>query len=78
MPLALLAFCAFAERLSGDPLGWLHAQAQWGYSVGHRPWVELMRLFDGIERYGLYGYFFRSRSPLTTSCTGCSRSCSSR
>jgi len=58
VPLALLAFCAFAEQLSGDPLGWLHAQAQWGYSVGHRPWVELMRLFDGIERYGLYGYFF--------------------
>jgi hypothetical protein len=58
VPLALLGFCAFAERLSGDPLGWLHAQAQWGYSVGHRPWIELMRLLDGIERHGLYGYFF--------------------
>jgi hypothetical protein len=58
VPLALLAVCAFAERLSGGPLGWLHAQAQWGYSVGHRPWIELMRLFDGIERYGLHGYFF--------------------
>jgi hypothetical protein len=56
--LAMLAFCGFAQQLSGDPLGWLHAQAQWGYSVGHRPWIELMRLVDGIERQGLYGYFF--------------------
>ena len=58
VPLAFAAFCAFAYRLSGDPLGWLRAQAQWGYSVGNRPWVELMRLVDGIERNGLYGYFF--------------------
>jgi Mannosyltransferase (PIG-V) len=58
VPLAFAAFCAFAYRLSGDPFGWLRAQAQWGYSVGHRPWMELMRLFDGIERHGLYGYFF--------------------
>jgi hypothetical protein len=58
VPLAFLGFCAFAARLSGDPLGWLHAQAQWGYSVGHPPWVELMRLIDGVERHGLYGYFF--------------------
>ena len=26
--------------------------------VGNRPWVELMRLLDGLERHGLYGYFF--------------------
>jgi hypothetical protein len=58
VPLAFAAFCAFAYSLSGDPLGWLRAQAQWGYSVGNRPWVELMRLLDGIERSGLYGYFF--------------------
>ncbi len=58
VPLAFLAFCTFAYRLSGDPLGWLRAQAQWGYSVGNQPWVELMRLIDGIERSGLYGYFF--------------------
>jgi len=58
VPLGLAAFCAFAWRLSGDPLGWLHAQARWGYTVGNRPWVELMRLVDGLERHGLYGYFF--------------------
>jgi hypothetical protein len=58
VPVALACYCAFAWRLSGDPLGWLRAQATWGYSVGNRPWVELMRLVDGIERSGLYGYFF--------------------
>jgi hypothetical protein len=58
VPLGLAAFCAFSWRLSGDPLGWLHAQARWGYTVGNRPWVELMRLVDGLERHGLYGYFF--------------------
>ena len=58
VPLGFAAFCGFAYRLSGDPLGWLRAQAQWGYSVGNRPWVELMRLVDGLERSGLYGYFF--------------------
>ena len=58
VPLGFAAFCAFAYRLSGDPLGWLRAQAQWGYSVGNQPWVELMRLVDGLERNGLYGYFF--------------------
>lgn len=58
VPLGFGAFCAFAYRLSGDPLGWLHAQAQWGYTVGNRPWVELLRLIDGLEKQGLYGYFF--------------------
>ena len=58
VPLGFGAFCAFAYRLSGDPLGWLRAQAQWGYTVGNRPWVELMRLLDGLEKHGLYGYFF--------------------
>ncbi len=58
VPLGFGAFCAFAFRLTGDPFGWLRAQAQWGYTVGNRPWVELMRLLDGLERQGLYGYFF--------------------
>jgi len=58
VPIGFGAFCAFAYRLSGDPLGWLRAQAQWGYTVGNRPWVELMRLLDGLEKHGPYGYFF--------------------
>ena len=58
VPLGFGAFCAFAYRLSGDPLGWLRAQEQWGYTVGNRPWVELMRLLDGLEKHGPYGYFF--------------------
>jgi hypothetical protein len=57
-PLALAAFCAYARRLSGDPLGWLHAQEHWGFVVGNRPWVELMRLLDGLGKHGPYGYFF--------------------
>ena len=58
VPLGLGAFCVFAYRLTGDPLGWLSAQEHWGYAVGNRPWVELMRLLDGLDRQGLYGYFF--------------------
>jgi hypothetical protein len=58
VPAGLGVFCAFVSRLSGDPLGWLHAQDRWGYTVGNRPWVELMRMLDGLEKQGLYGYFF--------------------
>jgi len=58
VPLGFASFCAFAWRLSGHPLGWLHAQAQWGYTVGNRSWAELMRMLDGLEKHGLYGYFF--------------------
>lgn len=58
VPAALGLFCVYAYRLSGDPLAWLHAQNHWGYTVGNRPWVELMRLVDGLERFGFYGYFF--------------------
>jgi hypothetical protein len=58
VPPGLASFCVFAWRLSGDPLGRLRAQAQRGYTVGNRPRVELMRLLDGLEKHGLYGYFF--------------------
>jgi len=58
VPLGLAGYCAFSWRLSGDPLGWLHAQARWGYTVGNRPWVELMHMIDGLEQHGVYGYFF--------------------
>jgi len=58
VPLGLALFCAYCWRLSGDPLAWLHAQAQWGYTLGNAPTVELMRMVDGLVRYGPYGYFF--------------------
>ncbi|HVO13129.1 MAG TPA: mannosyltransferase family protein [Vicinamibacteria bacterium] len=58
VPLGLGLFCAYCWRLSGDPLAWLHAQAQWGFSVGNVPWNELMRLLDGLAGRGPYGYFF--------------------
>jgi len=57
-PAGLGLFCAYVARLTGDPLAWLHAQSQWGYTVGNRPWVELMRLLDGIGAHGLHDYFF--------------------
>jgi hypothetical protein len=58
VPAGLGLFCLYVGRLTGDPLAWLHAQGQWGYTVGNRPWVELMRLLDGLSSRGLYGYFF--------------------
>jgi hypothetical protein len=58
VPLGLGLFCLFVQRLSGDPLGWLHAQQHWGYTLGNNPWVELMRIIDAVERLGPYGYFF--------------------
>jgi hypothetical protein len=58
VPAGLGVYSAFAWRLTGDPLGWLHAQNAWGYTLGNRPWVELMKVLDGLERFGAYGYFF--------------------
>lgn len=60
IPLALAGFCAFVYTLTGDPLGWLAAQAQWGYSLGHPPWEQLVRLISGVFQYGPYGFFFTS------------------
>ncbi len=58
VPLGFALYCAFVQRLAGEPLAWLHAQQHWGYSVGNRPWVELMHVIDAIEKLGPYGYFF--------------------
>ena len=58
VPAGLGLFCLYAYRLAGDPLAWLHAQEQWAFNVGNRPWVELMRLLDGLAARGAYGYFF--------------------
>jgi hypothetical protein len=60
VPLALAGFCAFAWSLSGDPLAWLHAEAQWGYSLGHPPWQLLLSLLGPLLKHGAYDYFFTS------------------
>lgn len=61
VPAAMAGFCAFAYRLSGNPLGWLAAQAQWGYSIGHRPWQQLQTVLELVLRNGLYDYFVVSK-----------------
>lgn len=63
VPAGLATYSAFAYRLSGDPLAWLHAQAHWGYSVGNPPWLELMRMLDALATRGIYGYLLSE--PLT-------------
>jgi hypothetical protein len=60
VPLGLVGYCAYVYTLSGDPLGWMAAQEQWGYSIGNPPWAELLKMIGRLERYGLYGYFFVS------------------
>lgn len=60
IPLALVAFSVYAYTISGDTLAWLNAQRQWGFSIGHPPWQQLLGLIARIERYGLYDYFFTS------------------
>jgi len=45
-------------------LGALDRRTPWAAAVSDAlvavlgPWVELMRLVDGLERHGLYGYLF--------------------
>lgn len=60
IPAALAAYCAYVYTLSGDPLGWLSAQAHWGYSLGHPPWEQLLKLVGRLSKHGLYDYFFVS------------------
>ncbi len=60
IPAALAGYCAFVYSLSGDPLGWLSAQSQWGYSLWHPPWQLLLQMIGRILKYGLYDYFFVS------------------
>jgi Gpi18-like mannosyltransferase len=60
VPLAMAAYGTFVYTLSGDPLGWLSAQAHWGYSLGHPPWQQLLKMIGRIVKYGPYDYFFVS------------------
>ena len=60
-PLALAGYSAYVYTLSGNPLGWLAAQSQWGYSLGHAPWQLLLRMIGRIVKHGPYDYFFLSK-----------------
>jgi Gpi18-like mannosyltransferase len=60
IPMALAGYCAFVYSLSGDPLAWLNAQTHWGYSLGHPPWQQLLKMIGRIMKYGPYDYFFVS------------------
>ncbi len=61
IPVALAGFCAYVYTLSGDPLAWLSAQAHWGYSLGHPPWEQLLKMVGRFVKYGFYDYFFVSK-----------------
>jgi hypothetical protein len=61
LPLAFAGYCAFVYSLSGDPLGWLSAEAHWGYSIGHPPWQLLLSMLGRLLKHGPYDYFFLSK-----------------
>lgn len=61
VPVALAGYCAYVYTLSGDPLAWLSAQAHWGYSLGHPPWEQLLKMLARIVKYGFHDYFFVSK-----------------
>jgi len=60
IPVALAGYGAYVYTLSGDPLGWLSAQAHWGYSLGFPPWQQLLKMIARLVNYGFYDYFFVS------------------
>lgn len=60
VPAAMAGYCVYVYWLTGDPLGWMAAQAHWGYSLGHPPWQQLLRLMSGLIEHGPYAYFFTS------------------
>jgi len=60
IPVALAGYCAYVYSLSGDPLAWLYTQEHWGYSLGHPPWQQLLKMIERIVKYGFYDYFFVS------------------
>ncbi len=62
IPGALVGYSLYVHSVAGDPLAWLTAQSQWGFSLGHPPWEQLLGVIARIERYGLYDYFFTSES----------------
>lgn len=61
VPAALVAYSVYVYTLTGDPIGWLSAQNQWGYSLGHPPWQQLTVMINTLVDQG-YGYFFTSEN----------------
>lgn len=61
VPLGVAGYCAYVYTLSGNSLAWLSAQAHWGYSLGHPPWEQLLKLIGRFVKYGFHDYFFVSR-----------------
>jgi hypothetical protein len=60
IPMAFIAYNLYIGALAGHPLAWLASEKEWGYSLGHPPWEQLLGLIAKLERYGLYDYFFTS------------------
>lgn len=60
IPAAFGGYCLYAWSIAGHPLSWLSSQNQWGFSLGHPPWEQLLGVIARLERYGLYDYFFTS------------------
>ena len=60
IPLAFMGYNVYIGILAGDPLAWLASESQWGFSLGHPPWEQLLALIAKIERYGPYDYFLTS------------------
>jgi hypothetical protein len=59
--LAFLGYHLYIGRLAGEPLAWLRTQTEWGYSLGHPPWEQLLGLIERLVHYGPYDYFMTSR-----------------
>jgi hypothetical protein len=62
MPLTIAAFTGYTYLLTGRPLAWLDAQAQWGFSVGHMPYAHLLRTAQSIEAQGFYTWLVGSET----------------
>jgi hypothetical protein len=60
VPLALCGYSLYVYSLSGDPLAWLSSQQQWGFSLWHPPWRQVLNVIIGLERQGPYDFFVTS------------------
>ncbi len=60
IPAAMIGYSAYVYTLSGDPLGWMSAQDQWGYSIGNAPLRQIQALVAAVLEHGPYGYFLMS------------------